>query len=310
MFSVRVPDRSQEQAESLAKTSKLFRTFGRISLLIFMFIIVKYCVLNRTPKFSKADQEPENELTRSTDKPDNAPIRMISIPGDSTVIGNIGSDAEDDEFPPHEVWIPAFQISPHETTREQWAMVNADYPYAPEDKYIPITGVSFYEVLEYCNAKSELDGLNPCYEFTANTVDCDFTANGYRLPTEAEWEYAAKGGLRVDFTRYSGSNTPDAVGWYNGNSDGEVHPVGQKPANQLDLFDMSGNVYEWVWNWYARYTWKQNTLFEGPPIGTDKVIRGGSWYHGAREMRVTDRKSAKPHSNTNYIGFRLVRSKK
>lgn len=310
MFSVPEPDRSSEQTESLAKTGKLFRTFGRISLLIVLFIIVKYCVLSRTPKFSKPEQEPDTELTESKDRPDNAPIPMISVPGDSTVIGNIGSDADDDEFPPHEVWIPPFQISPHETTREQWAMAIADYPYAPEDKYIPITGVSFYEVLEYCNAKSELDGLNPCYEFTANSVDCDFSANGYRLPTEAEWEYAAKGRLREDFTRYSGSNTPDAVGWYNGNSEGEVHPVGQKPANQLDLYDMSGNVYEWVWNWYARYTWKQNTLYEGPPNGTDKVIRGGSWYHGAREMRVTDRKSAKPHSNTNYIGFRLVRTKK
>ena len=296
--------------DNLPYIRHLFKIFGYISLGILLFILLKYCVFARRPRFENVGDKDEPEEVVRDVNPVNVPLRMVSIPADSVTIGDVGSFAEDDEFPPHTVWIPAFRITPHEITREQWAMVNTSYPYQDGDKYLPITGISFYEVLDYCNAKSEQDGLEPCYEFSSNSVSCNFSASGYRLPTEAEWEYAAKASSKGEFFLFAGSNTPDAVGWYNGNSDGDVHPVGQKPANKWGLSDMSGNVYEWCWDWYARYSWKQSTFFGGPDSGTDRVIRGGSWYHPSSEMRVTNRAFAKPHSNARYLGFRLVRTGK
>lgn len=298
------------ETDTVNRMARLFRLFGYISLAILAFILLKYCVLNRQPHFRIDKEDRATKVPEGEARVKNAPIAMIAVKADSTVIGNVGADAEDDEFPPHSVYVPSFYIGQYEITREQWAMVRSDYPYDGSDKYLPITGVTFFEALEYCNEKSRLDGFKPCYEFLSNSVTCDFSANGYRLPTEAEWEYAAKATNTEDFTRYSGTGDPDQAGWHGGNSDAEVHPIGRKQRNPLGLYDMSGNVYEWVWNWYGRYTWKQETLYEGPETGTDRVIRGGSWYHPARDMRVTNRSYAKPHSQAKYLGFRVVRTRK
>jgi len=161
----------------------------------------------------------------------------------------------------------------------------------------------------FCNEKSRLDNLQPCYEYLGNGVSCDFNASGYRLPTEAEWEYAAKARRTNAFTPYSGSTVADVVAWYSANSGGSLKPVGQKQPNQIGLHDLSGNAAEWVWNWYSSYTSIMDTPFAGLDQGTDKVIRGGSYKDPAENIRVTSRAHGKPYAKADHIGFRVVRKK-
>ncbi|MBW6514565.1 MAG: SUMF1/EgtB/PvdO family nonheme iron enzyme [Candidatus Syntrophosphaera sp.] len=305
---IHIPGADKVQHAELSRMQRLFRIFGIISLLIIGYIVVKYVIIKDKPEFSEVETVTATEADVSEFRVANLPLEMIFVEGDSTVIGHIGPEADDDEFPPREVYVPSFYISPTEITREQWAMALTDYVILEEHKDLPITEVTFNEVLEFCNEKSRVDGLDPCYDFYSNGVVCDFNANGYRLPTEAEWEFAAKGRRRDDFTMYSGSNYPDAAAWYIANSAGRVHPVGLKQANLLGLYDMSGNVSEWVWNWYGRYSYNAALLYSGPESGTDKVIRGGSWKDESHELRVTNRQAVKPYLKTNYIGFRVVRT--
>ncbi len=129
---------------------------------------------------------------------------------------------------------------------------------------------------------------------------------GYRLPTEAEWEYAAKGGRRHDTTIYSGSNDLDAVGWYDDNSGYHSCAVGKKSANALGLHDMSGTVYEWCWDWYDDYKMDPEKDYKGPPDGSGRVVRGGSWRNDAGYCRAANRSSSNPGLRDSYIGFRLV----
>ncbi|MDP3113680.1 MAG: bifunctional serine/threonine-protein kinase/formylglycine-generating enzyme family protein [Candidatus Cloacimonadaceae bacterium] len=299
-----VPESDSEEKSM----KKLFGWMLVISVLILLFVVLKYGILERPPRFevSKAAGAEDGIIAHTPAA--NRLIGMILVKGDSTAIGSVGPEADDDEFPPRELYIRDFYITPCEITQEQWSMVYPDYYFDRSENDLPIVNVSFYDVIDFCNEKSIKDGFKPVYEFYANGFIADFNKNGYRLPTEAEWEYAAKGGEKVKFPRYSGSDNADDIGWYKDNSDAGIKPVGQKKPNQLGLYDMSGNAFEWVWNWYSRYAYSQQALFEGPSTGTDKVIRGGSWFHEKNFMRVTNRNFEKPHKQARYIGFRLVRS--
>jgi serine/threonine protein kinase len=295
---------------SLTKMQKTLKIIGIISAGILIYIIVKYVIIKGIQNSIKAKQESSvvtPYVTEGTVR--NQLLELNAVEGDSTIIGSMEPDADPDEFPPHTVFIPSFYISPYEITMEQWAMVFPGSTLKDEERDLPVTNVSFDEVIQFCNEKSLLDGLQPCYEYVDNYIVCDFQASGYRLPTEAEWEFAAKEGKYETPYTYSGSNNIDQVAWYIENSGGHSHPVGEKKYNKLKLFDMSGNVSEWVWDWYAPYSANVPFSFTGPESGTDKVIRGGSWKDPAREARITNRAYAKPYSKTNYIGFRVVRSK-
>lgn len=289
------------------KIKRLFLRLMLASLLICLYAVAKYVVFSEKPAFTHLEEMKEEELLDAPVAVDNKAIKMVYVEGDSTIIGSVSPDAADDEFPPVKLKLTGFYISPHEITNEQWSMVYPDYFYDRKDKDLPVVNVSFMDVLEYCNAKSRLDKLEPCYSYSDGYY-CDFNANGYRLPTEAEWEFAAKARVKVNYTKYSGSNTPDAVGWHKGNSDGRLHPVGDKDANALKLYDMSGNAGEWVWNWYARYSHSLDR-YAGATAGTEKVVRGGSWDKEAVNMRVTARGHSKPWVQSPSIGFRVVRSK-
>ena len=211
-----------------------------------------------------------------------------------------------------------------------------DNPAAGEvQKRRPVECVSWYDAIVYCNLLSIKEGLTPCYTIKGFTdpadwgtsptstgaedydywksVTCNFDANGYRLPTEAEWEYAARGGNPEDSSwdnTYSGSSTPDDVAWYSGNSDSKTHEVGKKKANALGIYDMSGNVWEWCWDRYGSSSGYPSGTEDpaGPDTGSLRVSRGGSWYYGASYCTASYRRNGIPYVRGGYNGFRLVRS--
>lgn len=138
-------------------------------------------------------------------------------------------------------------------------------------EFHPVINVSWQDAVDYCNWRSELEGLKPVYTGRGMKTSSDFTASGYRLPTEAEWEYAAKGGEQSRGFKFSGGNDADDVTWYKENSKQRTHPVGVKMPNELGLYDMSGNVEEWCWNayyWRDEYTMPEKSM---------RACRGGSW---------------------------------
>ena len=190
---------------------------------------------------------------------------------------------------------------------------------------LPVERVSWYDAIVFCNKKSEKEGLKPVYTINQSIidknnlnfrddirwkVDVNKNANGYRLPTEAEWEYAARGGNQTKGFTFSGSNNPDEVAWYGFTKSGrQTHVVGTKNPNELGIYDMSGNVYEWCWDWYSSYT---NTSYNnpiGPEYGEFRILRGGSWLNNVSYCRVSNRCNYYPNDNTNIeFGFRLVRN--
>ena len=289
-------------------TRKLFTYLLLISLTIVLFVIVKHMLNRREPHFKTITEEQKASGKDKSAMIQNVKLSLQKIVGDTLSMGSIEPDADSDEFPLIRVVVPSFFISPLEITQKEWKMVYSDNPSMTKDDDLPVTNVSFYDAIDWCNEKSIKDGYRPCYEYFENDVVCDFSANGYRLPTEAEWEYAAKTNGQDRFTKFSGGNNADEVGWSAQNSGAEVHEGGQKASNYFDLFDMSGNVFEWTWSWYAPYSYKIPNPFIGPEKGTDRVIRGGSWFHPSSEMRSTNRQFAKPFKANNYTGFRVVRT--
>jgi formylglycine-generating enzyme required for sulfatase activity len=180
-------------------------------------------------------------------------------------------------------------------------------PYLEQTDTHPVVLVSWFDAVAYANWLSAQDGLSPAYRVRGRDVTWNREANGWRLPTEAEWEFAARGGTRSEGFVYAGGDDADAVAWYDGNSGNSTRPAGEQQANELGLYDMSGNVLEWVWDWRGEYRASTETDPAGPSSGEDRVIRGGSWAFDASFLRSTNRSHVTPLWD-NHVGFRLVRS--
>ena len=214
-------------------------------------------------------------------------IPMVYVPGGTFTMGATseqGNDAESDEKPTHQVTLDGFYIGATEVTQAQWEAVMGDNPSVIEGANLPVECVSYDDALEFCRRLSELTGEH------------------YTLPTEAQWEYAARGG-QSGGTKYSGSNTIDDVAWYEGNS-GRTHPVATKSPNALGLYDMSGNVWEWCLDWYGDYPGQAQTNPQGPTSGDYRVLRGGTWFDFTESCRVSNRFNSSP--SYRHYGFRVV----
>ena len=173
----------------------------------------------------------------------------------------------------------------------------------------PVEMVSFVDAVLFANALSRIEGLQPCYGFQGEQVlwPDGLACTGYRLPTEAEWEYAAMGGGEGP---YPGTEDLSELAWYEANSGGTTHPVGGKAPNGYGLHDMGGNVWEWVWDWYYVDAYRGGSVEDprGPATGMYRVHRGGSWGNTARYARTACRRSERPVDRYSYVGFRLARS--
>jgi formylglycine-generating enzyme required for sulfatase activity len=224
------------------------------------------------------------------------------------------------------VTISSFYLDMYETKQSSYLAVMGVNPSLWQQIDRPVERVSWFNAIEYCNRWSINEGLTPCYSYSTygtdpatwpvgwntvlvnhNYVSCNWAANGYRLPTEAEWEFAARGGNQTHSYTYSGSNTIDGVAWYNSNSGSTTHTVGTKTANELGLFDMSGNVWEWNWDIYGTYASGAQTNPHGVASGSNRVVRGGGWNADETGCTVSYRNYADATTNYNTIGFRLCR---
>jgi formylglycine-generating enzyme required for sulfatase activity len=232
---------------------------------------------------------------------------MALVEGGTFQMGS--NNGNDNEKPVHTVTVRSFYMGKYEVTQKEWREVMGSNPSNFQGDTLPVEQVSWYDAIEYCNKLSLKEGLTPAYRGSGDNIICNFNATGYRLPTEAEWEYAARGGTKDYITyEYAGGNSVDSVAWYDGNSDQRPHPVGTKQANSLGLYDMSGNVWEWCWDWYGDYSGGSQSDPAGTSVGAHRINRGGSWGSAAAYARSAYRFGSPPSYRITYLGFRLVRS--
>ena len=231
----------------------------------------------------------------------------VFVEGGSFKMGS--TDGNPDEKPVHQVTVSTFYMSRYEVTQGEWHEVMRSSPSRFSGDNLPVEQVTWFDAVKYCNRRSEKDGLKPVYRINGTSVTADWDANGYRLPTEAEWEYAARGGNASNGYLYAGSDNADEVAWYDDNSGDKTHPVGRKAPNELDLYDMSGNVWEWCWDWKVPYSSGSQINPRGPASDSYRVSRGGSWYDNAGYLRLANRFIISPGNSDDYLGFRLVRTK-
>jgi formylglycine-generating enzyme required for sulfatase activity len=280
------------------------------------------------------------------------PDDMVFVKGGTFQMGS--NDGESDEKPIHSVTVSDFYIGKYEVTQKEWQDVMGNNPSLTDrgigDNH-PVNQVTWYGILVFYNKLSMKEGFTPVYSISGSTnpdnwgnvptsgnstwdaVTCNWNANGYRLPTEAEWEYAARGGSTGSPTTYAGSNNIDKVAWYASNSGDKIidadyikktdtenfdkrildngcktHPVGTKKPNELGIYDMSGNVWEWCWDWYGSYSSSSQTNPRSSISGSYHALRGGSWYSYVYRCRIASRMYNYPHGRSYVNGFRLARA--
>lgn len=262
---------------------------------------------------------------------------FVLVKGGFFKMGDTFGDGDKDAKPVHLVYVKDFYISKYELSLGEFEefVKNSNYqietgayifidniwefkedasyqnPYFQQQKEYPVVAINFYDAINFCNWKSKNENLEPCYTIKDKNVACDFNKNGYRLPTEAEWEMASRGGNSKPQYRYSGGNDLNEVGWYRNNSNYQTHKIGSKKPNYLGLYDMSGNVWEFCFDWYSPY---KNIVYFNPTgskTGDFKILRGGSFYDDCKHaVQVSNRFSIKPTDRFYNVGVRVVRWKR
>ena len=269
------------------------------------------------------------ELADFTEHVAGVAIELVAVRGGTFTMGctgEQGSECDDDERPAHTVTVGNFYLGRYEVTVAQFKAFIDETGYKTDaDKRTGgygsyIWNGSSWEKKDGVNWMCDASGSKrPQSEYNHPVIHvswndavayCEWlsrkTGKRYRLPTEAEWEYAARGGTHSRGYRYAGSSSPDEVAWYDGNSGGRTHPVGQKQPNELGLHDMTGNAWEWCADWYGSYSSDSQTNPQGPAGGSCRVLRGGSWNDSARYCRVSNRSDNYPYIRDDFYGFRLA----
>ncbi len=239
---------------------------------------------------NKGPENPEN-LT-FTETVNGVSFKMVAVEGGSFQMGGTeeqSGDPDIDEFPVHQVTLSGYSIGQTEVTQALWVAVMGSNPSFFQGDDLPVEQVSWNDIQEFLQKLNQMTGLN------------------YRLPSEAEWEYAARGGNKSQGYKYSGSNNVDDVAWYTSNShDNGTTKVGSFAPNELGIYDMSGNVFEWCQDWYGDYSSSSQSNPTGPATGSRRVLRGGSWVNYAWFCRVSYRGYYNPGIRYGHFGFRLA----
>ena len=291
------------------------------------------CVALLLVAASLASAKPSKKSKNADDSATKEALRtatedFVRIEAGTFMMGICEERREDRDGAVHSVTLTrSFYICDHEVTNAEYKAVMGKTHRLSKGDSLPVVYVTWDNAVDYCNALSEMQGLTLCYIKEKGKVTCDFTANGYRLPTDAEWEYAARAGdntteLRVwsgiteapDWDRSTMENAVAEYAWYEYNSGNKLHPVKEKKPNAWGLYDMTGNVWEWCWDWYASSSSEPATDPTGPdspqaPLGACRVIRGGAGWGSGPANSITFRNHS--HSLGQYhpwVGFRVVRT--
>ena len=250
--------------------------------------------VERIAEADRLEMEKQEAIKRGEFTVNGVFFRMIPVEGGLFDMGS--NSGESNEMPIHQVTVSDFYIGETEVTQALWEAVMGNNPSYFKGDQRPVECVSWEDI---CGKD---DNDTTCFIYKLNRL----TGAKFRLPTEAEWEYAARGGKFKHKYEFSGGDGIDTVSWYDGNSGQETHPVKRKKANELGLYDMSGNVWEWCQDRYGSYSSGSQTDPTGPASGSLlRVLRGGSWYYSARYCRVACRGSYSPDGRGVDSGFRL-----
>jgi len=281
---------------------------------------VRKAQVERKPVETKTGATYRQDSIESEIKTSNGD-ELIYVKGGSFIMGDTWGDGFSDEKPTHKVELTYdFYVGKYPVTfdeydrycKETGAEKPSDWDWGRGRR--PVINVSWFDAIGYCDWMSDVEGLARAYDNAGNLIDSrgnetmdTSKVKGYRLLTEAEWEYAARGGKKSMGYKYSGSNSPDSVAWYKSNSGDKTHEVGQKKRNELGLYDMSGNVWEWCSDWYGSYS---SSVLMNPynNSGSGRVFRGGSWFYNATYTRVADRNFNTPTGTSSNLGFRITRT--
>jgi len=256
------------------------------------------------PSSAGASQTAPQPITTKTG------VEMVLLPAGEFVMGD--DRAEDDEKPPHRVRLSPFSIDVTEVTQESFERLMGRNPSRFTGADRPVDQVSWHDAVQYCNMRSLREGLSPCYD--PATLECDFDADGYRLPTEAEWEYACRAGTTTSWSFGDDPGRAARHAWLKENANGTTHPVRRKPPNPWGLYDVHGNLAEWCNDYYAETyeSGDEATDPRGPAEGDARVVRGGCWATGADRSRSSARDGESPAFvdvcfRRDAYGFRCVR---
>jgi len=246
-----------------------------------------------------------------------APGGFVRIQGGTFTMGSPANEPRrfDYEGPQHQVTVNSFYMGKYEVTQKEYQEVMGTNPSDFKGDKLPVENVSWYDAIEYCNKRSQKEGLTPAYTINGDNVTWNRNANGYRLPTEAEWEYACRAGTTTPFSTGNNITTSqanyDGDYPYNNNAKGtyreKTTPVGSFASNAWGLYDMHGNVWEWCWDWFGSYSSGTQTDPQGASSGADRVMRGGGWYNDSQYVRSAYRSYDSPSLRDSALGFRLVR---
>jgi len=296
------------------------RCVFHLSRWIVVLVAFGFCGCEKSESRSQSEAKTEDKAKTTSDSGpreiiSKTGVEMVYLPGGAFTMGNDHGNA--DEAPAHQVKVSAFLMDKFEVTHDLFAKAQVPNPSHWQDNpKKPVERVRWRDAKQYCNERSILEGLKPCYNEKTPDWDCDYSANGYRLPTEAEWEYACHGGTDRPYD-FGQADKLRQYGWFGDNAEQQTHARGQKKPNGFGIFDLYGNVSEWCEDVYSASYYKESPSTDptGPPNpGKDvkRVIRGGSWKSSADQCRATMRQGERTGDSdacfsTDFCGFRCVR---